>query len=227
MAETNDFAQTKLAIYGVLQKRNALEQSLGSRMANLIDIMEKTTIKYLHEVGRKVTEAAKANIDNSAASGRTYTYVEIEDGVVTKVGEHTSSESRDFPSSYSGKLKDSIEYKVRTSQMSVQVGVYSGELGGEWATKYYTKSMYVDNMNTRVPYVVVVDKLDGIKTPINKYAKYLTEGTEHMEPRPFLKPALESTLPELRKDMRKEMREEVQRKFRKKVKLHFRMVPKE
>jgi HK97 gp10 family phage protein len=234
MESYDSFAQVRLLVRGVLKGKGALAESLGVRMDQLVSIIEKTTIKSFPIFGERIVKAAKENIESSHASGRKYTYVEVnEDGETVKVGEHTSSKAGDFPSSYSGKLRDAITYRVRTSVMGVEVGVYSDALGGEFPTSYFAGSKYVDSGEgigddgEVVSNVVVVDQEKGKRTQIQEYAKYLTEGTSKMAARPFLGPALESELPELRKEFRETLRDEVRKKFRRKgLPIHFVLIPK-
>lgn len=213
---TKDFAAVAARLGGVLQNRNALEAMLGDRIDKLLKTMERVIVKHLADVGEEIKNIVIANLTAATPSGRTYTFVN-EDGTPTG-RTHTASAAGEVPARLSGTLLRSIEFKVHTYDNSVEIGVFSDELGGVPVIKFLPDDhVMIGSGGYQTPVHVYAEALEGGKSGVGPFKRF------NIEPRPFLKPAMDEGLVSLRKTLRKQMKEEVLKTMRrKKLPIYFR-----
>lgn len=146
-------------IFSVAYK-SKFDEALKPRLGEIANRIEQIIFKSLKEFGELAVQITQSNLSDSS-SGYTYEYIN-ENG--QSLFTHTASSSGSFPNKLTGLLKESIDYKVHTSDSTVELGVFSDE-----QNKINTIAFIPQKRQ------VVVGSGSG--TSVKDYALYLEEGT--------------------------------------------------
>ena len=201
-----------------LSYKSKFGEALLGRLEEISDKIEKVINKSLHEFGQLAVQIVQSNISD-LGGGYTYNYIDVDGNVLFT---HTASAAGDFPTNLTGLLKESIEYKVHTSDNTVEIGVFS-----DIPNKYNT--IYFD------PKKQAVVVAPGSGTSVKDYAMYLEEGTaswtnkkgftrEGIKPKHFLSISFNTAMILWKEQFASLLNEELSSKLRrKKVPIYFRI----
>lgn len=184
--------------------KGKLPELLGKKINRYFDEVQKLIIQSMNVFGETIKNEVRMELMSSTGSGRRYKYVD-KDGET--LFEWTASAPENIPAAVSGKLANSIDYRIfsdkEDSLGEFTIGIWSNQMGGLYPTVAFkggpsrTKKGELKKGEEEGVGKLFVVEGQGSQTSLRSIAKYLEEGTsgKHpMEPRPFLTPLFEKNI---------------------------------